>query len=128
MNSYSIIIIILIIFFFIIFFSLLYINQNKIIGYRVIKEDIKKNINYNQLKDKYKITECNKMCKPELCDDYLNQKIKYDLCKECKKKMMCYDENNGCVPCIDFRSCNDLYGCNGGDLINPINNYCKKCW
>jgi len=131
MKSYNIIVFILIFIFFIMFFILLYFSQNKIIKYRVTKEPIDKNINIidtDKIKNIYKITECGQICKPELCDDYLNQKIKYDLCKECKKKMMCYDEGNGCIPCINFESCENKYGCENTKPLNPLNNYCTKCW
>jgi len=135
MISYKFIIIILFIILVIFFFiSLIYLTKSSsIIGYNIIKIPVdntqEETINYNKLKHKYDNKGCNSVCKSELCDDYLVQKIKFDLCKECKKEAKCYDPNEGvCKVCLDFRSCESLYGCNNGELIEPSTNYCNKCW
>jgi hypothetical protein len=108
------------------------IKGSNIIEYRLIKvpiDNLEETINYNELKHKYDIKHCSQVCKKELCDDYLAQTIKYDLCKECKKEGKCYNPNKGiCEFCLDFRSCDTIYGCNGNTLVNPMNNDCKKCW
>jgi hypothetical protein len=131
----SITLLILFILFFLIFFSILiYItNNSKIVEYKVIKTPIEKYnkeiINYNEIKNKYKIDKCTEMCSPEICNEYQIQQIKYDLCKECSKEFKCYNPIKGtCEFCLNFNSCDSLYGCNDKKLINPLNNYCKKCW
>jgi hypothetical protein len=124
------IILLFIIFFGIFMYSLIKIN-NKLVSYRVIKTPIdKKNeLDYEKIKNKYKITECNKLCKNEICNEYHVQKIKYDLCKECKKENKCYDPYTGnCKSCTYNSSCEELYGCSNKPPINPLNNYCIKCW
>lgn len=106
-------------------------SLNKVIKYKVTKEKINdtKNINYNDVKNKYKTTDCNKQCKQEVCNDYQIQMIKYDMCKECSKKLMCYNDLEGtCEYCINFKSCDELYGCGKSEPINPLDNYCQKCW
>jgi hypothetical protein len=130
----SFILILLIIFIILFFLSLInLVKSSNISGYRVTKipyDNIpQETINYNNLQHKYDIKKCTDMCKKELCDDYLVQKIKYDLCKECKKEFKCYDPNEGvCKFCLDFRSCDSLYGCNGNELKDPSKNECDSCW
>ena len=135
MLTYKFFIILLLFIFIIIFFlSLIYlVKGSNVSEYKVIKipyENIpQETINYSELQHKYDIKKCTDMCKKDLCDEYLVQKIKYDLCKECKKEMKCYDPNDGtCKFCLDFRSCNTLYGCNGSNLIDPSKNECQRCW
>ena len=120
--------IILIIIFFI---SLIYlVKASNVVGYTVIKTPIsEETVNYDKLKHKYDVHKCTDVCKSELCDDYMVQRIHYDLCKECKKEGKCYDPNEGiCKYCLDFRSCDTLYGCNGGELLEPSTNDCNQCW
>lgn len=130
MNPYKIILILLIIIFFILFFYALINYNNNLIKFRVSKTFIEEeDVNYNNIKNKYVIKSCDKMCAQEFCDEYQTQKIKYDLCKSCKKEGQCYDQYNGiCVPCTNNYSCEQLYGCGDEAPINPINNYCTKCW
>jgi len=135
MITYKFLILILLFLLLLIFFlSLNYLVRGSgISGYRVIKtpadmieEEI---INYTKLKHKYDAKQCKDRCKSEVCDDYLKQKIKYDLCKECKKEFKCFDPYKGeCKFCLDFRSCETLYGCNNKGPNNPMNNECNKCW
>jgi hypothetical protein len=108
--------------------------SNKLIGFRVIKEYGSLNKdgipNFDELKDKYKIDKCNQVCKQEFCDEYQIQHIKYDLCKDCNEKGKCYDEYKGiCVPCENTYTCEQLFGCSGNrPPIDPIQNYCTRCW
>ncbi len=109
------------------------VKGSSIIKYRVIDippENLEEEtIDYNKLKHKYDIKNCNQVCKRKLCDNYHVQNIKYDLCKECKKEGKCYDPNEGiCKFCLDFRSCETLYGCNNKAPIDPTYNNCQECW
>jgi len=133
MERRKILLIIFSIIFLLILLYFIFTITNRLKGFRLIKDYIQpvntKKVDYEMLKNKYKINDCNKMCKNQFCDEYHTQMIKYDLCKECKKEAKCYDPNEGvCKFCIDFRSCESLYGCNGGELIEPSTNYCNKCW
>ena len=130
MNHYKIILIFLIIFFFILFFYALINANNNLIKFRVSKTFIEEeSVDYNKIKNKYVIKSCDKMCAQEFCDEYQIQKIKYDLCKSCKKEGQCYDQYNGiCIPCKNNYSCEQLYGCGNQSPINPVDNYCTKCW
>jgi hypothetical protein len=130
MNHYKIILIFLIIFFFIIFFYALINANNNLIKFRVSKTFIEEeSVDYNKVRNKYLVKSCDKMCAQEFCDEYQTQKIKYDLCKSCKKEGKCYDQYNGiCVPCRNNYTCEQLYGCGNQSPINPIDNYCTKCW
>lgn len=109
-------------------------SSNKLIGFRVIKDYGSLNKdgipNFDELKDKYKIDKCNQVCKQEFCDQYQIQHIKYDLCKDCKEKGKCYNEYKGiCVPCENTYTCEQLFGCSGNrPPIDPIQNYCTRCW
>jgi len=133
--DYSIIIvIILVVVFFIVFLYALVYNNNNFIKFRVIKNPIDKipdsEIDYNKLKNKYTFKKCSDMCDEEsICNDYQVQMIKYDLCKECKKEKKCYDQYKGiCVECNNKYTCEQLFGCNEQPPINPLQNYCVKCW
>ena len=133
MKYTKILLIILPVLFFIVFFYVLITNNNKLIKFRVIKEPIEEsidnNINYDYLKNKYLIKTCKDMCKNNFCDEYQTQVIKYDLCKECKKENKCYDYSKGiCVPCKNNYTCEQLHGCDKTPPINPINNFCTRCW
>ena len=130
LDSIQIIVIILCIIFLIIFLYCIFINNNKLIKFRVTKEPIlKNNVDYDYLKDKYNFKNCTNMCKQEFCDEYLTQQIKYDLCKECNKENKCYDQNEGiCVPCKNNYTCEQLFGCNKNPPINPLKNFCTRCW
>jgi hypothetical protein len=129
-----ILIIILIIIFFIIFFYSLVYNNNNFVKFRVIKNPIEKipdsEINYDELKNKYTFKKCSDMCNENICDDYQIQVIKYDLCKECKKENKCYNQYKGiCVECNGNNyTCEELFGCINKPPINPLQNYCVKCW
>jgi hypothetical protein len=125
------------IYFFIILFYFLAMGKNKIIEYKVIKDPIFSEnklteedlIYYNKLKDKYEIKKCSQMCSKEFCCEYQTQMIKYDLCKECGKENKCYDDLKGiCIPCTNNYTCDQLYGCSNQPPINPLKNYCTRCW
>jgi hypothetical protein len=120
----------LIIIFIILFVLSFYYIDNKVIKYRVSKEILpEEELDYKKLKNKYTITKCNQMCKKELCNNYENQVIMYDLCKDCSKNNQCYDPFKGiCGECLNNQTCEETFGCNGGGPINPKNNLCKKCW
>jgi hypothetical protein len=133
MSIVSIIIIALSVLFIILFFYFLLTINNHLVKFRVTKNpmpQINKGLtNYNALENKYKYTECKQMCKQDFCDEYHTQAIKFDLCKECKKENKCYDPEEGiCVQCKNNYSCEQLYGCGNKPPINPLNNYCTKCW
>jgi len=126
MNDIKIILIILAIIFFIIFFFVLFTNNNKLIKFRVIKDPI---IEETYEETKRIIKTCKDICNNDFCDEYHSQVIKYDLCKECKKENKCYDSLDGiCVPCKNNYTCEQLFGCNTKPPINPIDNYCTRCW
>jgi hypothetical protein len=127
------IIILFSILFFIVFFYYLFSLKNDLIKFRVTKDNISKkkedSIDYNSLKNKYVFKKCDDICKKEFCDEYHSQKIKYDLCKQCSKEGKCYDENEGlCISCTNNYTCEQLFGCDNVPPINPLDNYCTKCW
>jgi hypothetical protein len=130
----KIIILMISIIFFILLIYYFMTVSNKLIGFRIIKDygPLNKDgiSNFDELKDKYKIEKCEQVCKQEFCDEYHIQKIKYDLCKDCKSRGECYDQYKGiCVPCENTYSCEELFGCNGyKPPINPMDNYCTRCW
>ncbi len=127
MSIYKLAIIILFILLVIILFMGIYIvnQKNNIIQYNTIKLPI----GDPNIKIKKEDAKCNQYCNDNICNDYQNQKIKYDLCNECKKEGKCYDPNEGiCKFCLDFRTCETLYGCDNNEPIDPINNFCNKCW
>ena len=80
--------------------------------------------------NKYTYNNCLKKCSTDFCNEYHVQKIKYNLCKECKKDNKCYDQYKGiCVDCRNKYTCEELYGCgNKYPPINLIENSCAKCW
>jgi len=133
-DSTFILIIILLILFFIIFTYALIYNNHNLIKFRVIKVPIKSvtdsEVDYDKLKNKYTFKKCTDMCNENVCDDYQIQMIKYDLCKECKKEKKCYDQYKGiCTDCNNNYTCEQLFGCkNNIPPINPLQNYCVKCW
>jgi len=119
--------------FFVIFLYYISTIDNRLIKYRVIKIPYGSNeeelINYDELKNKYKFKKCKDICKSEFCCEYETQKIKFDLCKECKKENKCYDPLEGiCVKCKDNYTCEQLFGCGNKPPVNPLNNYCTRCW
>jgi hypothetical protein len=121
---YSILLFLMILFF-ILFFINLFISE-KLLKFRISKKEMP-NKDFNKLINK-KI-ECNKMCTKNICNEYQRQKIKYDLCKECSKKGLCYDIGSGdCSVCKNNYTCEQLYGCNNNKPIDPVNNYCTRCW
>ena len=104
------------------------LQDNKISKYLVSKTYFNPITPYNN-----KSEACSKVCRKEICDEYQHQIINYDLCKECNKEFKCYDPYKGiCVSCssgnVGNYSCEKLYGCNNKKPINPVDNYCKKCW
>ena len=117
-----------------IFFYVIFTNNNKLVEFRVIKIPIDNSeeesiINYDELKNKYLITKCKDVCKNNFCDEYQKQMIKYDLCKECNKYNKCYDDSMGkCVSCKNNYTCEQLYGCNNYPPVNPVDNFCTRCW
>ena len=138
MNNITIAIIFLSVVFFLLFLYMLFkLSDNDLIKYRITKDVIytkhetpKYINNYDEMINKYSFKKCDDMCKKEFCSEYHTQMIKYDLCKECKKDNKCYNEYNGiCESCTNNYTCEQLYGCSGNKPpINPINNYCTRCW
>ena len=110
----------------IIFVILFIIYLNKVTIKEVISP-MDKEMNKN-LKDKNMI-DCKGTCKQEICNEYTQKQIQYDLCKECAKEMKCYDPyKRKCVFCLNLQSCENMYGCGDMKPINPAKNYCQKCW
>lgn len=140
MNSLKIILILLIILFYILFFYVIIklyfssriINKIKIDNSKIKKtKEIKEEIDKKKLPkiNTYTYKDCIKKCSHEICNEYEIQKIKYNLCKKCKKKKYCYNEFKGiCENCKNKYTCKELYGCNKRSPINPIHNFCIKCW
>lgn len=118
--------------FFAIFFYYLFNYNSKLIKFRVTKEFIEKNKPNNIFEEennKYKINKCKDMCTPSFCNEYCIQKKKYNLCKKCKSLGKCYDQYHGkCVKCKNNNSCEELFGCYNKPPINPIHNFCTRCW
>lgn len=126
---FSIMIILFVIIFFLMFFYYLFNQKSKLIKYRVIKDPIYTDIKYDKLQNKYNKVKCNDKCTQKFCDEYESQVIKYDLCRECKKEFKCYDPyNKKCMPCKNYNTCEELYGCHNKPPINPIKNFCTRCW
>jgi len=108
-------------------FLVMYINNNHTTIKNPVISPMEKEMNEN-LK-KRKMIDCKSTCKQEICNDYVKQQIQYDLCKECAKEFKCYDPyKRKCVFCLNFQSCEKMYGCGDTKPINPANNYCQKCW
>ena len=130
----TIVFIVVVVVFFILFIYFLMTMSNNLVGFRVIKDYGPLNKdgipNFNELKDKYKLDKCEKVCKQEFCSEYQIQRIKYDLCKDCKSQGKCYDQYKGiCVPCENTYTCEELFGCSGNKPpIDPLENYCTRCW
>ena len=129
MNLYLALTVLFCILFFVVFFYFLFNEKNKLIKFIVIKDPIEDESNLYNTMNKYKTTKCENLCSPELCNDYLIQKIKYDLCKECKKEGKCYNQYKGiCESCKNYNTCEELFGCYVQPPINPLNNFCTRCW
>jgi hypothetical protein len=129
MNFTVILIIIFTILFFVIFFDYLFNEDSRIIKYRITKEPVPDLEDYIRIQNSFKKNKCEDVCKKEFCSEYHSQRIKYDLCKECKKEFKCYDPYKGiCVPCFNFNSCESLYGCGDQPPIPPLKNFCTRCW
>lgn len=130
MKLINIFIVFFIILFFVIFLLSFQFTNNQLIKYRVSKEILpQKELNYAAIKNKYVIKKCGQMCKQEVCNDYHNQLIRFDLCKDCAKQYKCYDPNLGiCTKCSDNLSCEQKFGCNNTKPQNPKDMYCRKCW
>ncbi len=128
-NMERIWIVLILIFLWIFFFSFLYM-QTRTIKYRKIIFPIDDSIpRYQENQDKYKINECKDLCNHHVCREYKEQNQKYDLCKKCEQKGLCYQPfGGGCEPCIQKKSCEEAYGCDGGSPIDPMKQECKKCW
>ena len=120
MDIFKILIIILIIIFIFYFIYSLIGNKNKVIRYSVIKSPIEMD-NFDE--------EENIKCNKKINCMYKKQKDLYDNCIKCKRKFMCFDENEyKCKFCLfDKNSCSK-YGCFNGPPINPNKNNCIKCW
>ena len=134
---YNILLLILIFLFILLFIVFLIYSFNKIIKFRVIKDYIipieesteEDLLYYNNLKHKYDIKSCKQICKQEICTDFENQKIQYDLCKECNKENKCYDPDQGtCITCKNYYTCEQVFGCNKSPPIDPKDNFCTPCW
>jgi hypothetical protein len=121
MESLKILIYLLFFLFIILLLYFIIIANNNISGYKIIKTPFEKKNNNN--------IKCIQKCNKEICDNYHSQMINYDLCKECKKENKCLDPYDGtCKKCFNDTSCETIYGCNNKRPINPLNNYCNKCW
>ena len=98
-------------------------NKNKIISYQTIKQFKIMGMNNNQLnnlKNKYKRSNCNDYCSPELCNKYQIELNNYKKCLKCQKEFKCYNVyTDKCENCISL----GIGQCNMP--INPKNNLCK---
>ncbi len=132
MKLVNAIIIILVEIFLVIFLYTIFYASNNIIGIKIFNRKIsygEEESLFDTLKNKYKFKKCTDMCNKEICDDFTSQSIKYDLCKKCEKENKCYDVVNGiCGKCNDKGTCEEKLGCNNKKPVNPLNNYCIKCW
>jgi hypothetical protein len=121
---YSILLFLIILFFILFFVNLLF--TDKLLKFRIYNKELS-NKDFNKLMNNK--MECTKMCTKNICNEYKNQVIKYNLCKKCNKKGLCYDIGSGdCSTCKNNYTCEQLYGCNNNKPIEPINNYCTRCW
>lgn len=98
--------------------------------YRVIKT--KFDINVPSMKeniDKYTKKKCNEMCDKGICLQYEEQKKKYEMCKKCQSKGLCYIPFRGsCEKCKMLKSCEEIYGCDGKGPRDPFLTECQTCW
>ncbi len=137
---------------FIFLFGFLFI-QTKVSKYRVIKSYINDVVpSYQGNQDKYKhhrfweltkdgydkkrycggdvnITPCMDTCKRGICEEYGKQVLKYEMCKKCGSKGLCYDPFGGdCEKCLQKMSCEEIYGCDGGPPKDPKETDCNPCY
>ena len=120
MDIFKFIIIILILIFIFYFIYSLIFNKNKVIKYSVIKNPIE----LDNIEEEYNIN-----CSEKINCKYKKQKDLYNKCISCKKKFMCFDENEyRCKFCLFNKSSCNKYGCFNGPPINPKKNNCIKCW
>lgn len=143
---------IIIITLFILLFGFLYI-QTDVIKYRTIKSFINDVVpSYQENQQKYQhhrfweltkdgydkerkcssdvnITPCMDKCKPNICKEYGKQMMKYEMCKKCGSKGLCYDPFGGdCEKCTQLKSCEEIYGCDGGIPKDPKDTDCNPCY
>jgi hypothetical protein len=116
----------------ILLFSYLSLPKNDILKYSMTKNIIKDESNipsYKSNQEKYKKKSCKELCDKEICTDYELQLKKYNNCKKCESKGMCYQPFQGtCFKCKNLKSCEEVYGCNFGEPIDPFKKECEKCW
>ncbi len=114
------------------FFSFFMIPKNKIIGYRTIFKDLDEISgipSYKSNQEKYQKKSCNELCDKEICTEFELQKKKYSMCKFCKEKGQCYHPFQGiCTKCNNSMSCEEIYGCEGKEPIDPFKKECNFCW
>jgi hypothetical protein len=143
---------IIILLLFIVFFGFLFI-QTDIFKYRIVKKYINDIVpSYDENQEKYKhhrfwelskdgyqkerkcgsevnLTPCMDICKRSVCEDYGKQVIKYEMCKKCNSKGLCYDPFGGdCEKCLQMKSCEEIYGCDGGPPKDPKETDCIPCY
>lgn len=136
----------------IVLFGFLYV-QSDIYKYRVIKTQINDIVpSYQENQEKYKhhrfwekikggydkkrncasdvnLTPCMDTCKKKVCEDYGKQVMKYQMCIKCGMKGLCYDPFGGdCEKCLQKKSCEEIYGCDGGPPKDPKETDCNHCY
>ncbi len=106
--------------------------KSKPIRYRVLRNYLQDNeliTSYKENQDKYTKTKCEEMCDKIVCLNYGEQLKKYELCKRCSNRGLCYNPFSGsCERCIKLKSCEETYGCDGGKPKDPFLNECQECW
>ncbi len=106
--------------------------KNKIIKYKVSTKIFKDESNipsYKSNQEKYIKKSCSDLCDKNICSDYEIQLKKYNMCKKCESKGLCYQPFHGdCIKCKNLKSCEEVYGCDGKEPIDPFKKECSLCW
>ena len=108
-------------------------NREKIIKYKTSQKNLKDETNipsYLSNQEKYiKNKTCQDVCDANICTEFEHQNKKYNMCKLCKSKGKCYQPFHGtCDDCKNLKSCEEIYGCDGKEPIDPLLNECNFCW
>ncbi len=118
--------------FLIIIFTYLSIPKNNITKYIYSKKIIKDESNipsYKSNQEKYLKKNCSELCDKNICTNFQIQQKKYNMCKYCESKGLCYQPFNGqCFKCKSLKSCEETYGCEGNGPIDPFKKECSECW
>ncbi len=109
-----------------------YLNVMNVFKYRRIQKNFKDESDipsYKSNQEKYKKKSCDEVCDKKICLEYEEQMKKYNMCKRCESKGLCYEPFQGsCFKCTKLKSCEESYGCEYTEPINPFKNECNTCW